>query len=315
MINIIGQSFFIGLIIFCLNIVLYYFNPLKLIVWSITGDGLIFNFCIGILQIFICVLVSQIWRYFRNRSLWTIVFSIVVPVLLALIPFSVTDIDIRSFFTPIEDYNNYGTVSFAFVLFLLEIMGVVIYCILSKITRKNGNVISPWLTRCFLLFNFLAFAGGIVYLKNYNNGEGNDGQIMMTPNGKYYICEYRTADSIHVVISDNDSFTDRLAFGASKTEKILLVQLYPNNIVVTDCPDSLICVESLSKYSLLFNEYPDTDAFLTNGENGYSCYYFWFHSQNEPFSARYFEYSRAGILKKIKQIYMRPTKKYYIKQK
>lgn len=313
---IIGQSLFIGLVIYCLNIFLYYFNPFKLIVWSITGDGLIFDFCIGILQIFFCVLVLQIfWRYFRNYFFWAIVFSIVLPVLLALIPFSVTDIDIRSFFTPFEDFNNYGTVSLLFVLFLLEIMGVVIYCVLSKITRKNGNVISLWLTRCFLLFDFLAFLGGIVYLKHFNNGEGKDGQIMMTPDGKYYLCEYRTADSIHVVISDNDSFTDRLAFGANKTEKTLLVQLYPNNIVVIDCPDSLICVESLSKYSLLFKKEPNMDAFLTNGENKYSCYYFWFNLPNKPLSAQYFEYSSIGRCKKIKKIYMRSTKTYYFKQK
>lgn len=309
MMNKVFQCLFIGLIIVSLTIVYNYLpNPLTLFFWGFAGDGNLFIFCYGILQILIYNLILRCWKSFRNNTLWTIIMSVELPILFGMVPVLVTDPSFGSFLAAIDDFTKYGTISFLFVVFLLEIAGIVFYYVLKRVT-SNRRPISTRVARCFFVFDCLVLIGGIIYYKNDDiTNIDNNISYMMTPDGKYYIFEHRTADSLYVEISDDNSFADRFEFVASKVEPYLdhvFIKLFPNNVIEIDYPDSLLTIIPTSKYAIFFNETSDSGSFLSKSELSYSCYYFWFYFSKKTRTACYLEMNKNNEMIKMKQMRLR----------
>lgn len=312
---------YIGVFAICITILYNYIsNPIDVIIWSFTGDGYIFKFCMSFFHIFLYDLILQCWRFFRNHRIWSIILLIELPILILIIPFCNADRDINNFFSIIYDWKNYGTMPLAFALSLLEIGGIVIYYVSNMVNRRivqDDNDIrnSPLPTKILVLLTTFSFVYGILYFKFYDNSEDSNTHIMATPDGSYYIHEYRTTDSIYVKIADNESFCESLSFGASTVETLwprILVMVYPHDIVDIDYPDSLISIESSAKYNVLFMKEPEMNTILSDKEQRCHCYYFWFTLAKGPFVARHVEISKSGDLieyRDISMIELKPTNK------
>lgn len=302
------RYFFIALIISCLSIIYNYLpNPIALAIFSITGDGNLLVFCYGFIQIAIYNLILLYWKFFRNKSLWTLIMSVQLTILALLVPVSITDPSFGSFLTAIEDYIYYGTISYFFVVFLIEVIGVMIYVVFTKIINYRCKI-SIQTAKFLFIYNCLIIAGGIIFYRNDDNVQEetpNTYTYMRTPDGKFYIREYRTTDSIHIVISDNVLFKDKFEFGARKAESFydhIFIQIYPNDVLEIDYPDSLLSIDSESKFNAFLNMTPDVDFFLQKEELEYSCYYFWFYFSKQTRTARYLEKKRNNNIIRAKEM-------------
>ena len=303
------QYFFVLLAIVCLTIIYNYLpNPIALLIWSFTGDGVLFVYCYGVLQILVYILILQCWKLFRIKTYWAIIMAIELPILLVLVPILITDPSFGSFLTAIGDYINYGTTSFIFVIFLLEVIGIVFYLTLLKVT-SHSSPISSLHKKYIVSFDCLVFVGGIIYYwdNNYIRNTNTD-DYMVTHDGIYYLHERRTDDSLYVEISDNNSFTNGFEFGACKADSFqnnILVQLFPKNVIVIDYPDSLISLNPSSKYIVFFDQEPSHDSFFSDDEQRYSCYYFWFSFSEKSRTVRYIETNKNNETIKMKEMRLR----------
>ncbi len=308
---------FIGVFAICITIFYNYVsNPIDLIIWSFTGDGYLFEFCISFFHIFLYDLILQCWRIFRNHRIWSIILLIELPILILIIPICYADRDLSNYFTIVYDWNNYGMTPLAFALSSLEIGGIIIYFVANMVDRRivqtDDDIRTSSLpTRILEFLTIFSFVGGILYFKFYDNGEDSNTRTLTTTNGSYYIYEHRSTDSIYVKISDNEFFSESLSFRASTVETFgprIFVMLYPNNIVDIDYPDSFISIESMSKYNVLFMKEPDMNTILSDKELSYECYYFWFSFAKDPIVARHIVFSKSGDILKYRDISMKKLK-------
>lgn len=307
------QYLFIGLIIICLTIFYNYVsNPLALLVWGFTGDGYLFEFCMGAVQIALYNLILHFWKIFRNRRLWIIVFTIQIMVLAVIVQICFTDKDIEEFFYSFADLFQYGTVSLAFVLTLLELGGITIFCILSSCVESKSNSYLSMTTNCIWLLNILILVGGIVYYRNYDKRTYADGLIYMTPDGEYYVCQQVTEDSIYVQISDNASFNLPLSIRGKISNEFpdnILVKMYPQHYALLRSVDSLLVINDSSNYTIVFEDNYEDVSFLPDSIQPIPSYWFWFNTRKKPLIARFMLFTRNGDLIKYKNIQLRSFKK------